>query len=261
MGREKEAEKKFTEYLDRILAGEEIKADPAMDEELRAALDFARKVSSLEAVPSAQYQARLKARLLQKLEEQEARQKEARGSFWGIFRSHPVWQGAVALLLVIIALTIIWRAGFFQPSITTPAHAPAATTAVPTTTAAVPSAGTLVSIDAKTDKSVYQPGEAVKIELSMKNVSQKPLTIEDFPPIMSLMQADTKQPVYTFPAGKETRVLASNAVVTFTYTWNETDFNGRPVNGSYYVELEDLEYQGNPYQLILNKPVKFEILR
>ena len=183
MGREKEVEKKFTEYLDRILAGEEIKADPAMDEELRAALDFARKISSLGAVPSAQYQARLKASLLQKLEEQEARKKEARGSFWGIFRSHPVWQGAVALLLVIIVITIVWRAGFFQPSITAPAHAPAATTAVPTTTAAAPTttAGTLVSVDAKTDKLAYQPGETVKIEISMKNVSEKPLTDNGFP--------------------------------------------------------------------------------
>lgn len=273
MGREKDIEKKFAEYLDRILAGEEVKADPSMDDEMRAALDFARKISTLGAVPTAQYQARLKASLLQKLAEQEARKKASRSSGWGIFRQ-PVWQGAIAAILVIMAITIVWRAGFFQPSISAPAKTPAttATTAVPTTTAAptktaapatttAPYAATLVSVDAKTDKLTYQAGETVKIDISMKNVSGQQLTVTDFPPILSLMQSDTKQPVYTFAAGKETRVLASNAVATFTYTWNETDFNGRLVTGSYYVELEDLEYQGHPYQLNLNNPVHFEILR
>ncbi len=77
MGRERDIAKKFTENLDRILAGEEIKADPAMDAELRAALDFARKMAALRTAPSAPYQARLKAALLQKLDEQEALAQEA----------------------------------------------------------------------------------------------------------------------------------------------------------------------------------------
>jgi hypothetical protein len=280
MRREREMDKKFSEYLDRILAGEEIKADPAMDKELRAALDFARKISELGTKPSAQYQARLKARLLQKLEEQKAPPKEGRGSFWNIFRGHPVWQGAVAALLVILVLSIIWRAGFFQPSIplqvpttTSPAATatvPPATTAAPTTKAlpaattpapaVVPSPSSPVSVEAKTDKATYQPGEAVKIELSMKNVSQNQLTVQDFPPILSLMRADTNQPVYTFAAGKDSLTLAPNAVARYTYTWKEVDFQGQPVTGSYYIELEDLEYNGLPVQLNLNQPARFAIL-
>ena len=268
MDRERETEKKFAEYLDRILAGEEIKADPAMDEELRAALDFARKMGELGAKPSAQYQARLKASLLQKLEEQEAPQKEKRGSFWDVFRSHPAWQGAVAVLVVIIALTIVWRAGFFQPLMTPPEQAKVPATSAPTTKATpaattaapVPAPGTLVSIEAKTDKAAYQPGEDVKIELSMRNVSQKQLTVQDFPPILSLMQEDTKQPVYTFTAGEATRTLAPNEVARYTYTWKQVDFKGNPVSGSYYIELEDLEYNGSPVQLNLIQPVRFKIL-
>ena len=263
MGREKDIEKKFTEYLDRILAGEEIQADPAMDEELRAALDFARKMTALRTSPSAQYRARLKASLLQKLGEREAQRREGQGSFWNVFRSHPVWQGAAAALFVIILVSIIWRAGYFQPSITAPTTAPpAATTAAPTTApAAKPSPGTLISIDATADKSTYQPGETVKIELAMKNITTGQLTVTDFPPILSLMAAETGQPVYTFAAGKETRVLMPNEAARYTYTWPQVDFKGRPVSGSYYVELEDLEYQGRALQLNLNTPVKFQILR
>jgi hypothetical protein len=270
MGREQDIEKKFTAYLDRILAGEEIKADPAMDAELRAALNFARKVNSLGAVPDAQFQARLKAALLEKLQAREARQKENRGSFWDIFRSHPAWQGAVAVLLVIIVISIIWRAGFFQPSISsTEKTVTPTTTAAPATAIPAPAysdkgnntAGTLISIDARTDKAAYQTGETVQIEITLKNISGGQLTVNDFPPILSVMQAETKQPVYTFKAGKETRVLAPYQVARYTYTWHETDFTGQPVTGSYYIELEDLEYNNQPLKLNLNNPVKFDILR
>jgi hypothetical protein len=265
MGRERENEKKFTKYLERILAGGVIKADPAMDEELRAALEFARKISALGEKPSVKFQERLKAQLLEKIrsrEAQQARKKESRGSFWDAFRSHPAWQGAVAAVVVIILLGIIWRAGFFQFDLTAPAATPLATTAtkmpVAATTAA-PEAQKLVSIDAKTDKSTYGRGETVKIEVSMKNTSGGLLTITDFPPILSLMEAVTRQAVYTFTAGKETRTLAPNGVATYTYTWNQTDFQGQPVSGSYYVELEDLMHEGQPLPLNLNNPVKFEI--
>jgi hypothetical protein len=255
MGREKDVEKKFTAYLDHILAGEEIQPDPAMDAELRDALDFARKIARAGEEPSAQFKARLKASLLQKLEQREARKKQTRG-FRGMFRQ-PAWQAAVAVILIIIVVSIIWRAGYFPlPKPGQPA-APATTTAAPATTA--PAQKLLVSIDAKTDKAVYQPGETVKIELTMKNTSQNTLTVTDFPPILSLMRADTKQPVYTFAAGKGTRTLATNDVATYTYAWNETDFNGQPVTGSYYVELEDLEYNGQPFRLNLNQPAQFEI--
>jgi hypothetical protein len=270
MGRERENEKKFNEYLDRILAGEVIKADPSMDKELRDALDFARKISEYGATPSAQYQARLKASLLQKLEEQEELQKQKRGSFWDVFRSHPVWQGAAAVLVVIIALTVVWRAGVFQPSPIEMSKATTTTTAtIAAPTANAPAATTTagysselaapVSVEAKTDKTAYNPGEDVKIEVTMRNVTGGQLTVTDFPPILSLMHENTKQPVYTFSAGKATRKLAPNGTATYTYTWKQIDFNGQPVSGSYYVELEDLEYNGQPVKLNLTQPVHFVI--
>jgi hypothetical protein len=262
MGRERKTAKKFTENLDRILAGQEIKADLKMDAELRATLDFTRKMTALRTAPSAQYQTRLKARLLQQLDEREARKRERRSSFWRMLRTTPVWAGATAALFVIIIVSIVWRSGFFQPSIQAPSTTyPAATTAAPTTTAAPkPIAAAPISVEAKTDKPVYQFGESVKIVLSMKNVTDGQLTVTDFPPILSVMQEDTKQPVYTFTAGKATRTLASNEAANYTYTWNEVDFKGQPVTGRYYIELEDLDYQGQAVKLNLSQPVRFEIL-
>jgi hypothetical protein len=266
MGREKDTAKKFSEYLDRILAGKEIPVDPSLDPELRDALDFARKMAALGATPSAEFRARLKASLLQKLADREAL-KEKTGSFWDVFRRHPVWQGAIAALLVIIVISIVWRAGFFQPSISEPAPTTTLTTtttakATVTATAAapVPSQATLVSVAASTDKATYRPGETVSIEVDMKNVTGAPLTLEDLPPILSLMQAETGEPVYTFTAGSEVRKLAPDEVIRFAYTWNQVDFSGQPVTGRYYIELEDLEYQGRPIQMNLGQPVRFEIL-
>ena len=84
--------------------------------------------------------------------------------------------------------------------------------------------------------------------------------MEDFPPILSVMREDTRQPVYTFSAGTATRTLSPNSVATYTYTWKQLDYEGNALTGKYYIELEDLEYNGVPVQLNLNNPVKFEIL-
>ena len=265
MDRKRKTEKKFSEFLDRILAGEEISADPNMDEELRAVLDFARKISKLRPNPSAAYQANLKARLLQKLEEQEAKAESIRGRFWENMWRQPVWQGIMVVLIVVIVGSALWRAGVFTPTppvATTPSATVPSTTVAPTTTATpthIPQV-ILLSADARTDKSVYQTGEEVRIELTVRNASQRQITIEKLPPIVSLMQADTQKPVYTFSAGDEIRTLAPNETVSYNLTWNQVDFEGRQVSGSFYVELEDLEYQGSPVQLHLDQPVQFEIL-
>ncbi len=260
MGREQDRERRFSEDLDRILAGEDVQTDDTTDKELIDTLDFARKMSELRAVPSMQYTSRLKARLLQKLEEKEAQAKQRQGWFWNLLRSRPVWQIAIVVLLV-AAAGIVWRTGVLGP--VTPVPSPTTVPAVSPTPATVPAplppAGRLLSVDARTDKSSYQPGEKVNIELSMRNVSPERLTIDKFPPIVSLMQSDTRQPVYTISGVTAARTLASSEVARVTLTWDQVDFKDRPVTGSFYIELEDLEYMGHPIQLNLSRPVRFEI--
>ena len=84
--------------------------------------------------------------------------------------------------------------------------------------------------------------------------------MDQFPPL-SLMRADTKMPAYTFAAMKDIRTLAPYETASYTFDWNQLDFKGVPApSGLYYVELEDLDYQGRPVQLNLTQPVTFDIL-
>ena len=258
MNREKEREKKFTEYLDRMLAGGEIPAVPDMDEELRETLDFARKVAGLRREPSTGYQSGLRASLLQKLEERARKSAEKKAGFWGIWRQ-PVWQGVVTAVFVVIILSVLWRAGVFSPSITpTPTTTMTQTTMTQTVTTQ-PAQGIRLSFSVRTDKALYQSGEDVEIILTMQNNEPGQLTLENLPPIISLMSADTAKPVYTFAGGKETHTLAPNQTIEFTLVWNQEDFEGNPVTGRYYIELEDLVHQGMPVQLHLAQPVEFDI--
>ncbi len=255
MSREKERENKFTEYLDRLLAGGEIPVGPDMDEELRETLDFAKKVAGLRRDPSPSYQARLRADLLQKLEDRARKAEEKKASFWGGIWRQPVWQGVAAAVFVVIVLTVLWRAGVFAPSIT---PTPTQTTIAPTVTTQ-PAQGLMLNFSVSTDKVVYQPGEDVEIIVTMKNNEPGQIMLEKLPPIISLMSAETTKPVYTFTGGMDTRTLAPNQTISFTLVWNQEDFEGNPVTGKYYIELEDLVYQGMPVQLHLAQPVEFDI--
>ena len=75
------------------------------------------------------------------------------------------------------------------------------------------------------------------------------------------MDATTRQPVYTFKAGSGTDILAPSQAATFTLTWNQQNDAGINVaSGRYYIEMEDLYYQGHAVKLTLSQPVSFDIL-
>jgi hypothetical protein len=277
MSKQRNIEAMFSENLDRILAGEEIDLNALGDVEMRSALEFSRRMSRLVPAPSAQFSTRLKAGLQQKLDEREARAEEKRGWSWNFLR-RPAWQAVIAVLAVILIVSIVWRSGVFRPSIEAPKPSvTTTTTVVPTTTApttgapapsttatTTPSAttapGALLSVSAMTGKSTYQAGEQVGINVSMGNSSSQKLTLANLPPILSIMSAATEKPVYTFSAGKETLTLGPGDTLRFNYTWDGLDFNGVRVTGLYYVELEDLEYQGIQVPLHLGQPAYFEVL-
>jgi hypothetical protein len=278
MDRNRDIEKKFSEYLDSILAGEEMVLEPEGNEDLRNAVEFAVKMAALRPVPAESYRNNLKARLLQKLDERETAELERRGRFWNALWRQPVWQGAIMVAFAVIVVGLLWRAGIitWEPSQPTvlPTTTSIPTTTIPGTTAPTTTSPTtqptvsptqipgqiFVSIAASTDKSVYQSGEEVKIELILRNDGREAFTIEKVPPILSLMDIDTQQPVFTFTAGTETRTIAPNQTVKFTITWDQLDFDGEPVTGSFYIEVEDLVYLDQPVQLHLDSPVEFDIL-
>jgi hypothetical protein len=136
-----------------------------------------------------------------------------------------------------------------------------ATVNLPTTVAPTSIPGVLLQAEGKTNKPAYVSGEEIQIEVNLRNVSSQPLTVERFPPILSLMQSETRQPVYTFRAGSDSKLLSPNATASFVLNWNQLDFKGQMVPyGGYYLELEDLGFQGQAVQLNFTRPVSFDIV-
>jgi hypothetical protein len=132
-------------------------------------------------------------------------------------------------------------------------------TTTPTATSTSP-AGNYLAVSAQTDKSAYAAGQPVNIQVTMQNVTGQPFTIKQYPPYLSLMRAADKLPVYTFINGTADLTLAPGQQVTFQDYWLQVDAKGNAVPpGTYYLELEDIDYQGQALHLNLNQPVSFTI--
>ena len=117
-----------------------------------------------------------------------------------------------------------------------------------------------VSAAGSTDKTVYSPGQPVAIDITLTNITSQPIDIAQYPPILSLMQTQTKEPVYTFISNETSKTLAPGETADYRYIWNQSDANGNQVSaGNYYVELEDINIQGNTVKLTFNQPVSFAI--
>jgi hypothetical protein len=288
MGRGLAPEKIFSENVDRLISGLEVREVPETDQDLQTALDFARLMQLNRPQPGAQFQADLKARLLQKLAQQEAEVKPA--WFQRLIPRQPVWQfvSVVAVILVIggIVLGLVLRDGGSTPVVqapvttapamtgTTPAVTTTATTyatatlatstapatsAAPTSTVLSGLQGIQISADATTDQSTYAPGEPVVIKVTLKNSGLRPVTFTQYPPILSLLSA-AGNPVLSFQAGQSGLTLGVGDAVSFFEYWNQSDAKNRVVPaGSYHLELEDIDLQGQAYKIKLSQPVSFEI--
>lgn len=273
----RDEERIFNENLDRLLTGGDTAIDAGREEDLRTALEFARQMADLRPAPSTQFQANLKARLLQKLNEQETWKEAKRGWWWRLIPTEPIWQAVTILAIVIIAGGVLWGTVFRpspsnnmvsvpQPSITNNIFAPdtsaPAVAGVPaTTTNSQLIANQILRADASTDKSQYKADEVVDITVTWQNVTSQTITIQEFPPIASLMQSSTRQPVYTFSAGKTSKTLAPGEKAQYVLSWSQIDSQGRRVApGSYYLELEEMYYQGHEVPMDLTSPVSFDIL-
>ena len=119
MGREYEEAAQFSENLDRLLAGQPYLTDDGLVEDTRTALDFARWMVSVRPAPSPAFQAGLKARLRQKMEEKESASR--RGWFWRFFLRSRSWQVAVVLGFNAGSGWSPFWGTFFRPSAKLPA--------------------------------------------------------------------------------------------------------------------------------------------
>ena len=239
MSKQEEREKLFSEILDRILAGEHIEPGPDMDTDFRSTLEFAQHMVDSRPDPEAAFKAGLKSRLVQKLSEKEAlKQAKQQNWFYRLIRQ-PAWQATAAVILIGVVSLIIWASGVFTPA---------------------GISGSILQVAAQTNKPIYASGEEVFIEVSMENTTTEPFVMDNYPPTLSLMDESTGQAVYTFTAGDRAVTLYSGQETHFTLIWDQRDALDSLVGaGTYYLELEDIEQNGQPVQLKLSKPVSFHI--
>ena len=136
-------------------------------------------------------------------------------------------------------------------------------TTVPPTATQTPSATPWNGLMAfaSNSKPVYAPGENVRIEVAFSNHFAQPLVLEDFPPAISLMDASTGLPIYTFVGEQSDKTLAPGETAAVSLDWDQKDNKGRPVPpGKYYVELETIESYGQNIPLNMAQPAVFDIL-
>ncbi len=231
-------EQQFSDSLDLALRGQSFGVASQEEAELLA---FARRMASLRPSPTPEFTLRLRAKLLQELAARQEVRRARHGWLWRFF-SRPVYQVALAALTLAIVGGALYATGVFNPPTTAP-YQP-----------------TVLSVAASTNKESYAAGEPVFIQVSLTNITTETLNFAQFPPILSLMRARDKQPVYTFAAGSETLSLAPQATRTFDLVWRQQDARGQAVgDGRYYIELEDLYYNGTTVKLAPAEPVSFTI--
>jgi len=248
MGREVDMEKEFSENIDRILAGQEVKVGAGMDDDCRMALDFAQKLIRLRAAPSPSFKAQLKERLLLKLSEEETKAPAGAKKNWlweGLRHLVPhnvMWRAVTTTVLVIIlAVGVLWGMGIFTEL---PAPAPLAPRGIPP--APSPPPRPWLEIEAiPLSPIAYAPAfsleEEVKILFVFKNVSSEPITVAPFPPRIQIMRPRTDEVVRSFAEGSEQLDISPVETEEYTLVWDQTDDNGRQVvPGWYYVNVKDI---------------------
>ncbi|MBM4446296.1 MAG: hypothetical protein FJ023_02955 [Chloroflexi bacterium] len=118
MKKAKYTEKQFIEYLDKLLAGEEISLGDDVSDDLRSALELARKMLAYRDEPSADFRADLRDRLLHKIAEAEAAATPAkRQGFreWtaNLFPQRPALIAVTSTVLVVLLIFVgtVWYTG------------------------------------------------------------------------------------------------------------------------------------------------------
>jgi hypothetical protein len=127
MKKGKYTEKQFIEYLDRLLAGEEISLGDDVGDEVRSALELARKMLAYRDEPSADFRADLRDRLFRKLAQEEAatqpKREVKRERTANLFPLRPVLIGVTSTVLVVLLIFVgtVWYSARYGGAPTMPA--------------------------------------------------------------------------------------------------------------------------------------------
>jgi hypothetical protein len=113
MKKDKSTEKQFLEYLDRLLAGEEISLGDDVSDDLRSALEHARRMLALREEPSAAFRADLRGRLLQQIAQKQTEREGFRERLTNLFPQRTVMIAVTgtALMVLLAFIGVVWFAG------------------------------------------------------------------------------------------------------------------------------------------------------
>lgn len=119
MKKDKSTEKQFLEYLDRLLAGEEITVGDEVSDDLRSALEHARKMLAFREEPSAAFRADLRDRLLRQIAGKQAaaypttEREGFRERMANLFPPRPVLVAVTSTALVVLLafVGVVWYSG------------------------------------------------------------------------------------------------------------------------------------------------------
>ncbi len=119
MKKDKSTEKQFLEYLDRLLAGEEISLDDEVSDDLRSVLEHARKMLAFREEPSPAFRADLRDKLLRQIAEKQvaAYPTAKREGFWeraaNLFpqRAIMIAVTSTALVVLLAFIGVVWYSG------------------------------------------------------------------------------------------------------------------------------------------------------
>jgi hypothetical protein len=244
-------DKCFSEDIERLLDGKEIKADESLSKDYRSTLEFANKLLSKRAKPSVKFKHQLKERLLLKLRQQEAesaREKEEGNWFWeglrNLFSQSPAWRTAmVTVTIAVVAIVVVWRMGAFSeaPEIVTTLPPDLPTVGVPPPSAIIPEQ-TMLEIKTKQEGDIdISLRTEISIDISFRNTGNELITLSSFPPPMYIVQESSLRPVHFWEAGDQKQGIPPSEKINHTAIWDQKESDGtQVVPGMYTVYIGEI---------------------
>jgi hypothetical protein len=243
VGKRTEEERRFSENIDRLLAGEKARIGEDMDEEQRTAIDLARKLIEFRDTPSPHFKDHLKRQLLLKLAEQEGvarrerqRTNRFRKALGNLIPQNPAWRAAIATVAVaVLAVIVLWGSGTLTP---TPQQNGQLMEMAPTLGKSF-TAPEVIEITAS-EMTLAPFGDSFKVDLTFRNVSPESVEVAPFPPAFQITMADSGGVIRSLEAGNERREILPSGTLAFTLVWDQRDDNGKQAApGRYSIAIID----------------------
>jgi len=269
MAPNRDMERAFSQDVERLLRGEEPAGLSMDDAGYAETLRFARRLMAIREEPDPAFTARLRSHLMVNLAEEDIAVARTRESwFERLFGRPAVRLAVVSTVVVLVAVGLVWRAGYFSPMTeqagdegpsalmegdgapapTMEEEAPEMAQATVEDEAAreavmAPAAeeSSAVLIGAR-GLPAYAAGEMVDITLVFENTGQDGVTLSPFPPAIDIRNIDTGEVVKSFSQGRSSLALSSMESMTYQFQWDQAMQTGEQATaGRYAIDVRTVQ--------------------